>query len=209
MAKPKAQTLQQRFGFRDPELSTPKHDEMMLWLDSNIESVVNTLVYEDGWDIEWLIQKEYEDVTQEDLRALPVPSKPSYKVVKKIWEHPITTQQSRGYGNKYTVGFADMLVAYEKPYLALGGIEWPSSYSSRKPRRKEDEPLHWFIRSDREYLLFEVKPAIPSLGELIRQIRHYETYIDIPFAVLCADDRFASQLIEQGINFFKYTGDHG
>lgn len=37
MAKPKAQTLQQRFGFMDEDLKKPKHDEVMLWLDSCVE----------------------------------------------------------------------------------------------------------------------------------------------------------------------------
>ena len=31
--KPKAQTMAQRFGFMDPELTTPQHDEIMMWLD--------------------------------------------------------------------------------------------------------------------------------------------------------------------------------
>jgi hypothetical protein len=41
--KPKAKTLQERFGFHDEELSTPKHDEMMVWLDENIATIVADL----------------------------------------------------------------------------------------------------------------------------------------------------------------------
>lgn len=37
MARPKAQTLQQRFGFMDDDLKKPKHDEIMLWLNSYID----------------------------------------------------------------------------------------------------------------------------------------------------------------------------
>src|SRR5690349_21525027 len=37
--QPKAKTLQERMGFRDDELSTPKHDEIMLWLDENVRSL--------------------------------------------------------------------------------------------------------------------------------------------------------------------------
>ena len=35
--KPKASTLSERFGFQDGELSTPKHDEIMMWLNANAE----------------------------------------------------------------------------------------------------------------------------------------------------------------------------
>lgn len=41
MARPKGQTLQQRFGFQDSDLTTPQHDEMMLWLDENIDTVLS------------------------------------------------------------------------------------------------------------------------------------------------------------------------
>ena len=41
MTTPKAQTLQQRLGFFDDDLKQPKHDELMLWLDNNIEKIVN------------------------------------------------------------------------------------------------------------------------------------------------------------------------
>ena len=43
MNKPKAQTLQQKMGFFDEDLKKPKHDEIMLWLDTNIENIVNNL----------------------------------------------------------------------------------------------------------------------------------------------------------------------
>ena len=39
MAKPKAQTLQQKLGFFDEDLKKPKHDEIMIWLDQNIGSI--------------------------------------------------------------------------------------------------------------------------------------------------------------------------
>ena len=41
MTKPKANTLQQKMGFFDEDLKMPKHDELMLWLDKNIEHILN------------------------------------------------------------------------------------------------------------------------------------------------------------------------
>jgi len=43
MAKPKAQTMQQKMGFMDSDLGTQKHDEIMLWLDANIEAVIESI----------------------------------------------------------------------------------------------------------------------------------------------------------------------
>jgi len=40
LMKPKAKTLQERLGFLDDELTKPEHDEMMIWLDANIDTIV-------------------------------------------------------------------------------------------------------------------------------------------------------------------------
>ncbi len=40
MAPPKIKTLQARFGFADSDLKKPLHDEMIKWLDRNIEDVL-------------------------------------------------------------------------------------------------------------------------------------------------------------------------
>lgn len=40
MAQPKAKTIQERFGFIDNDLKKPEHDEMIQWLETNIEDVL-------------------------------------------------------------------------------------------------------------------------------------------------------------------------
>lgn len=44
MAEPKAQTLQARFGFADSDIKKPKHDEIMLWLDQNLDAVLTVIL---------------------------------------------------------------------------------------------------------------------------------------------------------------------
>lgn len=44
MSKTRATTMQQRLGFADGDLTTSKHDEMMLWLDANVKSIFPTIV---------------------------------------------------------------------------------------------------------------------------------------------------------------------
>lgn len=40
MATPKAKTLQERFGFLDPDIRKPEHDEMIKWIEKNIEDIL-------------------------------------------------------------------------------------------------------------------------------------------------------------------------
>lgn len=50
MSTPKAQTIQSRFGFKDADLTTPKHDEIMFWLDQHVELIVSELF---GLSFQW------------------------------------------------------------------------------------------------------------------------------------------------------------
>jgi hypothetical protein len=50
MAKPRAHTLQARMGFTDPDLKTPAHDALMLWLDAQVETSLQTWL---GLTPEW------------------------------------------------------------------------------------------------------------------------------------------------------------
>ncbi|MGC4052924.1 MAG: hypothetical protein QM757_26650 [Paludibaculum sp.] len=61
------------------------------------------------------------------------------------------------------------------------------------------------IRCESEWVAcFEVKSEIPSIGELIRQIRAYGVYQkDCLWFVVSPDDRFAGVLKRQGIGFLK------
>src|SRR3974390_1728036 len=43
MATPKIKTLQTRFGFADTDLKNPVHDDIIKWLDDNIEDVLATV----------------------------------------------------------------------------------------------------------------------------------------------------------------------
>lgn len=231
MAKPKATTLQQKFGFMDGELSTPLHDEIMLWLDTYILEAVSNVARIPLGERDWTkvsvkgaekpisleearklsydkvsssLEKSQErmscnstsrphirETIQRDIDLLSGwigPQIPEYgpmNIKRKIWESAIFAP------NKFMVGFMDMLAIYENPilYLDISGIV----------------PKFDVFRYD-QYMAFEVKPEIPSLGELIRQIRMYQSYVDFPFCIVSPDDRFKDALASQGIKFLKYTG---
>jgi hypothetical protein len=91
----RATTISQRFGFQDPDLKTPGHDEIMIWLDTYAETILQTLIPEKRWDDP--------DVPYPDWYL---------RVTKKEWEQPIAD-------GKYIIGFADMVVKYEIPTLEI------------------------------------------------------------------------------------------
>lgn len=46
---PKFQTLMQRYGYSDPDLKTPGHDQILFWLKENVAEVVRPLVKFPDW----------------------------------------------------------------------------------------------------------------------------------------------------------------
>lgn len=70
MAEPKAKTLQQRFGFMDTDMKKPKHDEIMLWLDSIVEErLASWIKHEPEWNSE-LISRIFLDHRHDFLSLL-------------------------------------------------------------------------------------------------------------------------------------------
>ena len=64
MARPRGQTLQQRFGFLDEDLKAPTHDEIMSWLTANIDQVIIELF----WDSDWPVEERRE--VEQDARQI-------------------------------------------------------------------------------------------------------------------------------------------
>ena len=205
--EPKAKTLQERFGFADPDLKTPKHDAIMLWLDAEMPTVLAQLFGAPAWEYKSCLDNSYyrdyrseipTDGFEGELEAmrarinadLGIASVPHRKIVK-TWERPIV---DRAHSKAYTIGFADMLVTWADQVVAcnfrrLGYKTW--EYVSSEVNYGHTRGAY-----------FEVKPSIPSLGELIRQLRMYQTYTqDAPWVVVSPDTRFADQLRAQGFNF--------
>jgi hypothetical protein len=59
-------------------------------------------------------------------------------------------------------------------------------------------------------IAIEVKTEIPSVGELLRQIHFYKEYMKWNiWIVVSPDERAASIMMEQGINFFRYEPTEG
>lgn len=63
------------------------------------------------------------------------------------------------------------------------------------------------VKNKEETIVYiEVKPKIPSLGELIRQMNFYKTYLGnrARYLVISPDDSYCDILKGQGFHFYKY-----
>lgn len=186
MSKTRATTIQQRFGFKDDDLKTPTHDQLMLWLDENAEEVINKTISNE-WtedDIREANQELGNDETNELIELARLPEKTPLEIIKKTWESPIMS------GN-YVVGFIDMRIKYKADCVNLN---WRNSMRANG----------WYIeKSPLSFpICIEVKSSIPSLGELIRQVRMYQKYLVGHYAIVSPDARFAEAIRSQDIGFY-------
>lgn len=92
----------------------------------------------------------------------------------------------------YTIGFCDMMVDLQRS-CSNGYVECIEGrvqkvYSGRDERQ-------WWL---------EIKPSIPSVGELMRQLRMYQSYTrDGAWFVVSPDTRWRSQIEAQGFGFIE------
>lgn len=188
--KMNARTLQERLGFRDNDLATPEHDQLMMWLDENMQIVLDTYCHQDGTsakeisdEIRWAKQRGY--TIEGDIPALPF--RPTV-IKQKKWELPVMS-------NQYLIGFIDLAVRFEITKVGLSVNDGQRT-------------AQWGVWTNNYAVAFEVKSYIPSIGEVIRQVRTYQQYepslsyheID-RFFVVSPDHSFAKVLEAQGIGF--------
>lgn len=275
MSQTRNKTLIQHLGFNDPDLKSPVHDAMVLWIADHIrdycvakdfdpwrhlpeklaairatlekrytsreQRVARTLdevndtephkVYQYGvkpdvrreteQEIEKRLQRAKADLQSATAAAMdlerlikndpPRPAKaPEPKVITQF-EMPITTER------EYIVGFVDVIACVTYPCLEVKNLDWNDDVMVTDLRQKPDPALAFFFESKTYVYYFEAKPAISSLGELLRQIRTYQTYVpptdwnrEVHFVVVSPDTRFRSAIEGQGIEFWecpKLAGD--
>lgn len=118
------------------------------------------------------------------------PDRPEYKIQAVDEEHIVST----GSNNQYVVGAIDLQIVVDTHFIHYIGGE----------RLREELPS-WSLFDRRAVINVEVKTSIPSVGDLIRQIKFYQNYdgYQKPIYVVASPDKRASfRLQSQGILFF-------
>lgn len=161
----------------------------MLWLDEHCEAAVRELLPKQEWSDKdrrtWAMG--HAATLRGDLPVFRLP-----RVCKKTWEFAVVQDTYRV--DHRIHGYIDLHCIVECD--CIDGD--PDSFS---------EHTELTVCRRQLQIGFEVKPKIESVGEVIRQIRRYQTYAGpMQFAVVSPDGRFAKLLREQGIGFVLAPG---
>lgn len=193
--------------FKDPDLHTPAHDAIMLWLQDNAREIMfrhfemDKLIDEARQKVEAF--RKSNSLTEEkspDFDAAMNCSIDSLGVLVK-WEVPVSFHGGQRY--------IDMQI---KAVLNVPTVEMGGSYKEISKKIEgvwrsdtvfvSDGKSYFRSRSHKFNLSCEVKSTIGSIGELIRQLRQYESPGAL-VAVVSPDDRFRDVIESQGFIFIK------
>jgi hypothetical protein len=205
----KPKTLIERFGFKDEQLTTPEHDKILLWLldKRNMVKVLEELgvIRRDkvificpynkaicDWDREkgecsavctHLRRDSRERIERmTNVRNVFMREKDNPRIEMEIHaEYPIV---NRG----YTIGFVDLFVFIEDEVEVDGFLF-----------------NYYDVKNNRVFL--EIKPLIDSVGELIRQINFYRSYLEGVWIVVTKTQGLKEILSSQGILVYEIKGD--
>lgn len=175
--KVNAKTIIERFGFKDNDLTTPEHDNVLfVFIDRD---VVRKLLFDLGiiedttymcrtcecpghCDWEWDKKtcknenrgKHYENFLKNfNFKKM---NKTKFDDFKVIIEKPIMG----GYDNKYNIGFIDIFIKIQcEPFI----------------RTNYFEGYFYKQKNEMDNIYLEIKPKICSVGETIRQINMYRS----------------------------------
>lgn len=195
-------TFQMKMAFMDEDLKRPKHDDIMFWLTeqvkqpANVRGLIPALPYQrlalydhrleaeaeeavKAKDKPWTSFQSGDRETKEYLRKEPWPNEPEplLKFGEVTWEVPLKE-------NNRTVAFADLLAEYEycgslnrwhTTFYNARYIAGSSPYSGRWEYEESRKAPSYTQTPAKLSIYFEVKTAISSVGELMRQLNFYAT----------------------------------
>lgn len=151
-------------------------------------------------EMEHVIRSKYKIVGYVDFQVIALTN-----IVKL--NLPDKSSIDSGYMNTNEINIFKIIDFQESP----NKINWELVDKYR--RTYERIPTHHDLARNRFYPIesvvysFEAKPRIPSLGELLRQIKTYESYEKSIFIIVSPDDKYKKYIEEQGYYFLKYNPD--
>jgi hypothetical protein len=267
MGRQKSRTLIEQLGFQDPDLRSPAHDALVLWIAEHIQEWAE-IAFDPRKDLvkcqkqaraglekqfslekqfkclEGHIQAELEELhktepqqicgvsvceTDQQVQArltqhrsllrkhtqaalaiealqnsnLSLPDAPPGPIqIKTQLEVPIKTSR------EFIVGYVDVVAQVRYPELFVSNLAW-----RYRQINGTDGTLALAFRDEYMSVYLEAKPTIPSLGELLRQIRTYQEYVpkqysssvESRFVVVSPDVRYRKAIEDQGVEFWACT----
>lgn len=138
------------------------------------------------------------------LESWTGPGDPGFPEIRVEAEMEVPIKRER-YKSVDIVGYADLVLSVQRTRLTV--CDFPQSeYGNFEPAEEFLEKCitwqkHWI---EPRKIAFDAKSSIPSLGELIRQLRTYKEFCSWPFFIVSPDARFADQISDEGFGFIPY-----
>jgi hypothetical protein len=208
---------QATFEWDDPEMKTPGHDRIMVWLHQNIDHCIKQIIPHKKHDSDQVFDDAARIFSENVARTKPMiasrlmgiefpnPKSESLeqmelvKAVRYEWEKPVIAN------NKFIVGYVDMFV--EARVFNHWSLDFKNDEAASMLLRQSKPSIDdvrnifaWFPVYEKTNVYFEVKPKIKSLGDTIRQVQKYKVYDKRGlFALVSPDSRFKEILNHQDI----------
>lgn len=228
-----AKTLIERFGFNDPDRKTPFHDLICLWVHENSKQVMHKVFGDTASDPDVKAACRDINLMLAALGSKSE-ARVAGEKYEQNWELPIGARSTAGFvdiavrrtavietGLESTIvidgcgrgwlKFEDALSnGYKIDELNWDGFhEVYQRFSALKdagilPLRRRYPALYPAHEVTGEKLFVEVKSKVTSIGDLLRQIQFYRTFVkDTPWCVVSPDTRYAEIIRQQGIHFVE------
>lgn len=233
--KKSAQTLIEKFGFKDIDLTTPLHDEILLWLlnPSNMLHVLATVYklnpdwynfaainFKSGnrpdcdwsWDDRCCTGVCFSFDSPNRIVALQRLAKLYHKETTSNPKNELAKRISieaefpiLGYNN-YNIGFVDVKVDVDNQ-KQIRRIDGITYEGNSKDCYFVMQNL-FLSDFNRAYIYIEIKPIIKSIGELLRQISFYRSHVkdDAVWIVVTKTKGLESIFRSQTIHIYEWNG---
>ena len=193
MGKDRCGKLEVMLGVNDSELKTPEHDEMCLWVDKNwkkiISEKINLIPIDELWKQTrcckvqytkcefFTILGYYERCTKNDKDCKYPENDDTCPMIKKARE---TMDESKKLLNILTIDdLYDMKFLWEVPIKNNGFVIGIPDFTILLTQKEVLINDYFFIPKflPMRRIIIEVKPKIKSIGETMRQIKLYQSYM--------------------------------
>lgn len=122
--------------------------------------------------------------------------------VKSFLEVPITRERFKATD---IIGYADIVFSIRESILLEPSFPVSRKTATSDLERFQKERFKWGVcLSENHQVALDAKSTIPSLGQLIRDLKTYRVYCPWPFYVVSPEARFAEAIADEGFGFIQY-----
>ena len=199
----KSRSKIQQIGFWDPEVAELTHDQICLWAHKHADQIIRN-AFPQYFGVPWHDsdidhnRANWTDQSLQGARAFMQSNpKPDIRVVARLLDEPLIRRTGYRDSIEQIVGYADLIIYTEQARVV------PKYRTANGDEEAQDFSIRW-DRYGSPSLLVEAKTVLPTIGELMRQLKLYRTAFARNLAVCSPDNSYEEILADQGFLYIKY-----